>query len=792
MKPHNRSLFFHLCAAVFLTALLIAPCEGARKQKMKYPDLTRGEPIPEGATHDWNLGATGARGWMYSENLTTAYARQIAVTEVAEGSPAEGVLEVGDVILGVAGRAFSYDPREEFGRALTAAEARRGGGKLELLRWRDGDTEAVTMQLPVLGAYSETAPYGCPKSKAIFEQGCEALAKRMAGEDYTGNPITRSLNALALLASGQSEYLPIIKEEAEWASRYSTESMATWWYGYVIMFLAEYVMVTDDQSVMPGLERLAMEAAEGQSIVGSWGHKFAGDDGRLVGYGMMNAPGLPLTTSLVLAQKAGVEAPEIGRAIERSAKLLRFYTGKGAVPYGDHAPWTQTHEDNGKCSMAAVLFSLLEEPEPAKYFNRMSVAAHGAERDYGHTGNFWNITWAMPGVAQGGPQATGAWMETYGAWYYDLARRWDGSFLHQGPPQMRGDKTKGWDASGAFLLAYAMPLKSLVLTGREDSYAPQVDAETAGALIEDGKGWTRHDRHSFYDALEDEELLQRLDSWSPIVRERAAQAIARRQGEPPIRALIDKLESGPLESRIGACQTFIKLGKKSAPAFPKLRETLEAEDLWLRVKAAEAIAAMGESGMPAVPDLLERIAKGANPKDPRGMEQRFLSFTVFGTMLKKHELDNVDKDLLREAVAAGLRNEDGRARASFSGLYQQLSLEELEPLLPAIYDAIVKPAPSGIMFADGIRLAGLHLFADHKIKQAIPLCLDLMDIQRWNKRSRINSCLDALEKFGSDAKLMLPRLRQLEKDLMAHWEAKGLQPITERVRQIIKDLEQAG
>ncbi|PXA04785.1 acetylesterase [Coraliomargarita sinensis] len=787
--------FLSLCArflGIFVLAVLFsAPTEAARKQKMDHPDLTKGESIPEGATHDWNLGATGARGWMYSENLTTSYARQVAVTVVAEDSPAEGVLEVGDVILGVAGQPFSYDPREEFGRALTAAETPRGGGELELLRWRDGRTEGVRIQLPVLGAYSDTAPYGCAKSKVIFEQGCEALAKRMAKPDYKGNPITRSLNALALLASGKSTYFPVIKKEAEWAAQYSTKSMATWWYGYVIMFLAEYVMITDDQSVMPGLQRLAMEAAEGQSIVGSWGHKFAGQDGRLVGYGMMNAPGLPLTTSLVLARKAGVDDPVVQRAIERSAKLLRFYTGKGAVPYGDHSPWIQTHEDNGKCSMAAVLFSLLDEPEPAKYFNHMSVAAHGAERDYGHTGNFWNITWAMPGVAQGGPHATGAWMDTYGAWYYDLARRWDGSFLHQGPPQMRGDKTKGWDASGAFLLAYAMPLKSLVLTGREGSYAPQMDPRTAQSLIEDGKGWTRHDRHSFHDALSQEELLDRLDSWSPVVRERAAEALARRKGEAPMRDLIRKLESGRLESRIGACQTFIKLGKRSAPAFSELRETLHADDLWLRVKAAEAIAAMGDAGMPALPDLLERVAEGPREEDPRGMEQRFLSFTVFGKMLKKHDLENVDKDLLRKAVAAGLKNEDGRARSSFTGIYQQLSIKELEPLLPAIYDAIVKPAPSGIMFADGIRLAGLHLFADHNIKQAIPLCLDLMDIQRWNKRSRINSCLDALEKYGSAAKPMLPRLRQLEKDLMAHWEAKGLQPIIERVRKMIKDLEES-
>ena len=40
-------------------------------------------------------------------------------------------------------------------------------------------------------------------------------------------------------------------------------------------------------------------------------------------------------------------------------------------------------------------------------------------------------------MAQSGPHATGAWMNEFGAWYFDLARRHDDSFLHQGPAQMK-------------------------------------------------------------------------------------------------------------------------------------------------------------------------------------------------------------------------------------------------------------------------------------------------------------------------------------------------------------------
>ena len=58
------------------------------------PNLTQGDKIPEGANHDWNLGAIGARGWMFSDKLVTSEARQIAIVSVDAGSPADGVLAV--------------------------------------------------------------------------------------------------------------------------------------------------------------------------------------------------------------------------------------------------------------------------------------------------------------------------------------------------------------------------------------------------------------------------------------------------------------------------------------------------------------------------------------------------------------------------------------------------------------------------------------------------------------------------------------------------------------------------
>ena len=789
-----KELFVTSVAVIAFFSFFVAPplATGVPSQVANL-DFTRGDKIPAGANHDWTLGATGARGWMFSNKLVTTDARQIVITQVAKDSPADGILAVGDVILGAGGVPFSYDPRTELGKALTTAESEASGGNLSLVRYRAGKTENVILKLPVLGTYSATAPYDCLKSQRILEQGCKALAKRVANSSYRQNPITRSLNALALLASGNREYIPLIRKEAQWAADYSANSFQTWYYGYVIMLLSEYVMATGDDSVMPDLRRLALEAANGQSIVGSWGHRFAQPDGRLGGYGMMNSPGLPLTTSLSLARTAGVNDPAMDRAIERSASLLRFYIGKGAVPYGDHRPWIQTHEDNGKCGMAAVMFNLLGEVQGAEFFSRMSVASHGAERDTGHTGNFFNILWALLGVAQSGPQATGVWMQEFGSWYFDLARHWDGSFLHQGPPQMNKDSYQNWDCSGAYLLSYAMPLKKIYLTGKRPGVVAQLDAASAQSLIFDGRGWNNMDRNSYYDKLGKEELLSRLSSWSPVVRERAAMALGRQQ-DKVVGQLIRLLDAEGLYTRYGACQALKMQRTRGATAILALLKAFRSNDLWLRILAAEALAGIGEPARIAVPEMLVRLTKRDPKNDPRNMEQRYVSFALFNRRggLIGQSLEGVDRKLLMEAVRAGLLNEDGRARGSIGSVYKNLTYDEIKPLLPAIHKAIIEPAPSGIMFADGIRMSGLELLTKYRINEGIELLVDYSRNQKKHaSEKRILKVMEMLKTYGAHGKRVIPQLEAVanyfeneEKDFPHHLSLRKAEFVRETVASI--------
>jgi len=787
-----RQIFrFGFSSCSFAIALFATACvfgqHGGKSAPM--PNFVQGDKIPAGYNHDWNLGATGARGWMYSFGFETSDARQILITKIDEGSPADGVLKKDDVILGVGGNAFSYDPRTEFGKAITAAEA--NNGELELEVFRNGETSKKSLKLDVLQAYSATAPFDCPKSERIFQQGCDALAKQMEDKPNADNGIVRSLNTLALLSSGREEFMPLIKRQVKWAASYSDvegKSLCCWFYGPINLLLAEYTLATGDKTYLPDLRRISLEICAGQSLIGSWGHRFAKRDGRLGGYGMMNAPGLPIMLSLVLAKKAGVDDPELDDAIERCTRLPRFYVGKGSVPYGDHAPSSKTHDDNGKNGIAALLFNALEEKEAAEFFSRMSVCCYGGERDQGHTGNFMNILWGMPAVALSGPHASGAWMEEFG-WYYDLARRWDGTFLHQGQAEPKNDRFHNWNSSGAILLAYAQPLRKLYITGKGTGVVPQVSAETAASLIEDGRGYSRRHKKATYAKRTNEQLLTALSSWSPVVRERAADRLSKRKAA--FYPQIEELLKGDLYAKIGACEVLARMGSRAKPLVPKLRALLKEEDLWLRVKAAEALAGAGPSGRVAIPELLEMLAEPPTDQDPRGMQQRYLCFALFnrGTGMLSRSLDGVDHDKLFEAVRAGLTNEDGRARSTLVSVYNNLSYEQIKPLLPAIHRAIVEQAPSGIMFADRIRLSGLELLAKHRIKEGIPLCSELIGMGRWGLARRIPKCLESLEMYGGAAKSEIPELEQLYKTLAAKKkQTEKNQRLLERIERLIEKI----
>ncbi|MEX1224081.1 MAG: DUF6288 domain-containing protein, partial [Pirellulales bacterium] len=138
---------------------------------------------------DLALGPTGAIATVIADPAESESDARAAlrVESVAEGSPADGVLEVGDVILGLpssvaesrtGGEArFGRDVRKDFSAAITEAEKKQNGGRLVLHIWRKGQTHSVVLKLAVMGSYSATSPWECEKTRAIVDASCQSIIK---------------------------------------------------------------------------------------------------------------------------------------------------------------------------------------------------------------------------------------------------------------------------------------------------------------------------------------------------------------------------------------------------------------------------------------------------------------------------------------------------------------------------------------------------------------------------------------------------------------------------------------
>ena len=414
-----------------------------------------------------------------------------------------------------------------------------------------GQVQDLALKLAVMGTYSDSAPWNCEKSKRILDGAIKVLEKETMEPNWTG-----SIQGLALLATGKPEYLPKLRDFAHGLAKENLDPDKkpsgpnwgdTWNMGYRLLFLCEYYMVASDQEILPAIEKSALQLARGQGMYGTFGHGFAAltKDGKFNGsvppYGPVNMAGLPANLAIVLAKKCGVKHPEIDQAIIRAAGFFGYFTDKGAIPYGEHEPWPY-HENNGKNSITAVMFAAIgNKPKETEFFARMATAGF-ASREYGHTGQGFSYLWSALGAAVGGPE-TGAAFFGKSSWHLDLVRRSDGSFTYDGGEQYGAGQTDdntyygnssyyGLSPAATYVLTYALPLKKLIITGRDADPSGWLDKTEAAATVAAGR--FDLDRRELSPA----ELVAAFGNWSPIVRSWAAQELATR---PESKAMVPEL-----------------------------------------------------------------------------------------------------------------------------------------------------------------------------------------------------------------------------------------------------------
>jgi len=414
------------------------------------------------------MGPTGVVGWIHG--------REFVVHEVEKGSPAEGILRPGDVVLKANGHGLGRDARMGLGTAITEAEA--ADGRLRLAIYRDGKELDVTVPLQKLGPYSATWPFECAKSRRAFGLFSDYLAREQDAEGGFGFRVAGAANGLVLLANPDPRYLESCRRLAYHflRDRASMGGLGTWDTSYTGIYLAEYYLVTGDRAVLPELERVCKILAEGQQPCGSWGHGATINRYYAIG-GLLNQCGLTAWIALILGQRAGVAVD--ARAIDRATRFFATFADRGNVPYGDHIPWDGT-TGNGKDATACIAFALLGDPARSRLFADQ-MAAYYPHMEEGHTGPYFAFLWHPVAALRATRRADFQRLMDYWAWYYDLGRSWEGGGLLLGT----GDSyvPRGFRfCTAAIAMPYALPtgVERLAVMGAPRSvfgagdYAPAI------------------------------------------------------------------------------------------------------------------------------------------------------------------------------------------------------------------------------------------------------------------------------------------------------------------------------
>ena len=692
----------------------------------------------------------------------------IKITKVQKGSPADGKIRVGDVIVGAGGVSFKENTRQQLADAIDRAETEEAKGVLTLTL-KGG--KKVDLQLTVLGTYSDTAPYNCPKTDAIIAQTADYLAR-------TKKFGRLNIGLLGLLATGEQKYIDVVKEalrKADWAKpdiKLTLQGTSkAWYWGYTALLLCEYYLLTGDEYVLPAVNAYSVAIARGRDAAGLWGHRMADPGanrgqlhGRLHGYAVMNQSSLPLFICMLLGEKSGVKHPELQAGIQQTGAFYNSFVGRGTLPYGVHDPNAKSYNNNGMSGLAAVALSLHGNTRGASFFSRMSTAAHNT-LETGHTGHFFNQMWTGLGANLAGPEASAAFFKKT-RWLHTLNRTWDGSFTYDGCGYKNGTFSyRGCSDAGSHLLNYCLARRKLAITGRDADKAIWLK----GKEVADTIALATLDVKSKSDA----ELLALFGHAMPKVRIEAVWTLRGRE-HTLTDAIRKMVRTGTREQKLSACGYF---GYKCPPevAAPSLADMATVlrdtgEDLEVRATAAGALCWGGEAAHKYFNDML-KVVVADEPGDTFGEldEKVGRALTVLCPDPYKARLIS-DKKLFYAAVLKLMAHKRAVARTWGTKLIASIPLEDFHYVADrTAYIIDDKDLTYHSYHNLGPQTGAMTVLANLNVAGGIKAIFKILNTETGKWGFKLRMLMNVLPKYGANAKPALaklkadPRLKGIEK-----------------------------
>lgn len=449
--PTFRLVSNHRVFLLPVLLLLSSACLSAieKDNRDRWDKPTNAGPDKDVPGYLVNLGPTGARAILESKSFI--------VKHIFEDSPADGQLQLDDVITGVNGRTFDvahtfghhltrmkefpdigYEgPMMDFGNAIEESEG--GGGGLTLKVNRQGKMIDVLIKLKAIGKFSSTYPLNCTKSALL----AEGAVNYLSNNDYIAREKchAKCMSGLALLAAGNVD--EVEKLALSW-NDLPGPGIWVWPVTYQCILLSEYYLVSKDERVLKTIRGLAaiLESAQVADMadykdrthgnMGNVGHKFRtggfGHNTNVGGYGTMTITTALALTAWELAKQCGVTVDQ--QKVDLSFSYLRkSTTEEGYIGYHTEKG---AYSAAGRQGLAVISHKLAGASETNDAYIKVVAGGLGNSKKYlndAHADNILAVCWGLLGVnVSGDRKAIRAMMDYNKAWL-NMARCHDGSFV---------------------------------------------------------------------------------------------------------------------------------------------------------------------------------------------------------------------------------------------------------------------------------------------------------------------------------------------------------------------------